>query len=216
MILTIKKFLFNKDNDYESMTSRVGQMRIFLDHILAGRVPNEKFSQDSLLQYCKSLVEGQREGMEGLDLGSWSVSPAPLEIEEDDKNDYHFFPTYIALATLVFCGQKDSRVLALPGYDEVLKKGFTFAVSANLNGFGYNSLFQQIEAVLILGSGACPAYLVDHPDCCPAMLKRLKELGEDFQNRLDSEDTILSFGGDYKKQFTLACKLLDPLLGRTV
>lgn len=212
MILTVIKFLINKDNDYESMTSQVGKMRIFLDHILAGRVPNEKFSQDSLLQYCRSLVEGQREEMEGLDAGSWSVSPFPLEIDEDDKNDYHFFPTHIALATLVYCGKKDSRVLEIPGYDETLKKGFAFAVSADLNGYGFNNLFQQMEAVLILGSGACPQYLKDHPDCCPAMMRRLKELAADFQHRLDSDDTVLSFGGDYKKQFTLACKLLEPLM----
>jgi hypothetical protein len=215
MILTVKKFLINKDNDYESMTSRVGQMRIFLDHILAGRVPNAKFSQDSLLQYCRSLVEGQRDGMEGLDAGSWSVSPSPLEIDEDEKNDYHFFPTHIALATLVYCGEKDSRVLEIPGYDETLKRGFAFAVSADLNGYGFNSLFQQMEAVLILGSGGCPLYLKDNPDCCPAMLSRLKELGADFQQRLDSDDTVLSFGGDYKKQFTLACKLLESLMDKS-
>ncbi|MBF9015492.1 MULTISPECIES: hypothetical protein [unclassified Oceanispirochaeta] len=216
MILTVKKFLTNKDNDYESMTSRVGQMRIFLEHILAGRVPNEKYSQDSLLQYCRSLVEGQRDGMEGLDAGSWSVSPSPLEIAEDDKNDYHFFPTYIALATLVFCGEKDSRVKDIPGYDDALKKGFSFAVSSELNGYGFNSLFQQMEAVLILGSGGCPRYLVSNPDSGPVMISRLKELGNDFQQRLDKDDTILSFGGDYKRQFTLACKLLEPLMEKSV
>lgn len=212
MILTIKKFLTNEDNDYERMTSRVGQMRIFLDHILAGRIPNETFTQDSLLQYCRSLVEGQRDAVEGLEAGSWSVSPAPLEIEEDDRNDYHFFPTYIALATLVYCGEKDPRVKEIPFYDEVLKKGFAFAVSSDLNGYGFNSLFQQMEAVLILGSGLCPAYLKAHPECCPKMLNRLKELGEDFQQHLDQGDTVLPFGGDYKKQFALACQLLEPLM----
>lgn len=213
MILTIKKFQINEDNDYERMTSRVGQMRIFLDHILAGRVPNEKFTQDSLLQYCRSLVEGQRDEMEGLEAGSWSVSPAPLEIAEDDRNDYHFFPTYIALATLVYCGEKDSRVRDIPSYKDVLQKGFAFAVSSDLNGYGFNSLFQQLEAVIILGSGSCPSYLKRHPECCPKMLNRLRELGTEFQNRLDSGDTVLSFGGDYKKQFTLACNLLEPLMG---
>lgn len=212
MILTVKKFLINKDNDYEKMTSRVGQMRIFLDHILAERIPNKTFSQDSLLEYCRSLVEGQRGEMEGLQAGSWSVSPAPGEVAEDDRVDYHFFPSYIALATLVHCGLKDSRVREIPGYEDALKNGFAFAVSSDLNGYGFNSLFQQMEAVLILGSGSCPAYLRSHPDCCPDLLRRLQELHDDFRTRLDSGDTVLSFGGDYRKQFALACKLLEPLM----
>ncbi|MDC7235516.1 MAG: hypothetical protein PQJ58_19965 [Spirochaetales bacterium] len=212
MILTVKKFLINEDNDYERMTSRVGQMRIFLDHILAGRVPNEKFGKDSVLQYCRSLVEGQREAAEGLAAGSWSVSPAPGEVEEEDRIDYHFFPTYIALSTLVYCAAQDPRVSEIPSYHEVLKKGFAFAVSANLDGYGFNSLFQQLEAVLILGSGLCPAYLLEHPDSSPALLARLKELGAEYKERLEKNDTVLAFGGDYKKQFTIACTLLEPLL----
>ena len=211
MILTIKKFIVNKDNDYENMTSRVGQMRIFLDHIIAGNVPNEKYSSDSLLSYCRSLIEGQRGAEEGLEAGSWSVSPAPAEVDEDDRVDYHFFPTYLALSLLVLCGGKDPRVRELPGYEEALKKGFAFAVSRNLEGYGFNSFFQQIEGVLILGSGGCASWLKDHPDVSPEMTDCLKSLAADYKNRLETNDTVLAFGGDYREQLNLACKYMSPL-----
>ena len=209
----MKKFIINKDNDYEKMTSRVGQMKIFLEHILAGRVPNEEYSADSLLGFCRSLVEGQRGGEPGLAEGSWSVCSSPLDIAEDDRMDYHFFPTFIALSLLVGCAGKDPRVRDIPGFDEALKKGFSFAVSENLEGYGFNSFFQQMEAILILGSGACPSWLQSHPECCPPMAQRLGLLGVEYKKRLDKGDTILSFGGDYKIQFQLATKFLAPLMG---
>ncbi|MDC7240319.1 MAG: hypothetical protein PQJ50_08160 [Spirochaetales bacterium] len=211
MILTIKKFIVNKDNDYENMTSRVGQMRIFLDHILAGNVPNENYTADSLLAYCRSLIEGQRGAEEGLHAGSWSVSPAPAEIDEDDRVDYHFFPTYLALSLLVLCGEKDHRVREIPGYEEALAKGFSFAVSRNLEGYGFNSFFQQVEAVLILGSGGCTRWLKDHPESSPEMVSCLKDLAADYSERLDTNKTVLAFGGDYREQLTLACRYMEPL-----
>ncbi|MDA3957390.1 hypothetical protein [Oceanispirochaeta sp.] len=212
MILTIKKFLINKDNDYEKMTSRVGQMKIFLEHILAGRVPNENYSSDSLLSFCHSLVQGQRPAEPGLEEGSWSVSATAADIEDEDRMDYHYFPTFLALSLLISCGSQDSRVKEIPGYEDALKKGFGFAVSENLEGFGFNSFFQQMEAVLIMGSGGCPLWLKAHPDSCPVLVDRLGQLGNEFKSRLDKEDTVLPFGGDYKPQFMLACKLLAPLM----
>ena len=212
MILTIKKFLINKDNDYEKMTSRVGQMKIFLEHILAGRVPNEKFSADALLSFCRSLVEGQRGTEPGLAPGSWSVCSTAEDIDEDDRMDYHFFPTFLALSLLITCSSKDPRVKDIPGFEDSLKKGFDFAVSENLEGYGFNSFFQQMEAALIMGSGGCPGWLKDHPECCPPMAKRLGQLGMEFKERLDQDNTILSFGGDYKVQFQLASQFLAPLM----
>jgi len=211
MILTIKKFTINKDNDYEKMTSKVGQLRIFLEHILSGRVPNDSYSLDDLTGFCRSLIETQRSAVPGLADGSWSVSPAPGEITREDEMDYHFFPTFLALALLVTGGRKDSRIPALPGYEEALKRGFAFAITGNLDGYGFNSLFQQVEAVLILGSGGCISWLADNRNCCPELAVRLKELGDNFRHRLESGHTVLEFGGDYKAQFTLASQFLRPL-----
>ncbi|QEN09295.1 hypothetical protein EXM22_15400 [Oceanispirochaeta crateris] len=212
MILTIKKFFPNKDNDYEKMTSKVGQMKIFLEHILAGRVPNEKYSADSLLSFCRSLVEGQRGSEAGLADGSWSVCSSALDIDEDDRMDYHFFPTFIALSLLISCASRDSRVKTIPGFDDALKRGFSFAISENLEGLGFNSFFQQMEACLIMGSGGCFLWLKEHPDCCPPMAEKLKQLGVEFKKRLSEGETVLPFGGDYKVQFQLACQFLAPLM----
>ena len=213
MILTLKKFFVNKDNDYEEMASRVGAHRIFLENILAGHVPNEEYGTDKLRTYCESLVLGQRIGVQGLKDGSWSVSPAPAEISPEDVMDYHYFPTFIALAVLTYCSQKfPEEIGSIPGLDDALVLGYDFAASSNLEGFGFNSLFQQIESILILGSAGCAGWLKEHPEACPSLVRRLKEIGRDYSKRLDSGDTALSFGGDYKPQFTLAVRFLEPLL----
>ncbi len=213
MILTLKKFFVNKDNDYEEMASRVGAHRIFLENILSGQVPNDEYGPDKLRSYCESLVQGQRTGVEGLEDGSWSVSPDPSEISQEDAMDYHYFPTFIALAILTHCSRKfPEQIGSIPGLEDALVKGFHFAASSNLEGFGFNSLFQQIESILILGSGGCPAWLKEHPEACPSLVERLREIGREYRKRLDSGDTALSFGGDYKPQFTLAVRFLEPLL----
>ena len=212
MILTLKKFFVNKDNDYEDMVSRVGAHRIFLENILAGRAPNEEYGIEKLKVYCQSLIDGQRKGVSGLQDGSWSVSPDPSGVAEEDQVDFHYFPTFIALAALTTCsGKFPEDIGTLPGLDEAIALGYEFAISGNLDGYGFNSLFQQIESILILGSGGCPAWLMDHPDICPAMVKRLREIGEDYKKRLAAGNTAMSFGGDYKTQFALAVKLLGPV-----
>ena len=213
MILTLKKFFVNKDNDYNDMAERVGARRIFMENVIAGRVPNEEYTLDKLVFYCQSLIDGQRRDVPGLPDGSWSISPDPSEISEEDQVDYHYFPTFIALSTLIFSAKKFPREIgALPGLDEALAGGFEFALTGNLEGYAFNSLFQQIESVLILGSGGCPSWLAEHPSVCPALAERLREIGLDYQNRLEKGDTVLSFGGDYKPQFSLAVKFLKPLI----
>ena len=212
MILTLKEFFVNKDNDYEDMASRVGARRIFLENILAGKVPNEKYGIGPLKIYCQSLIDRQRIGVPGLKDGSWSVSPDPLGVAEEDRMDYHYFPTFIALSTLIACSRKfPEEIGSLGGLEDALIKGFRFVAAGNLEGYGFNSLFQQVESILILGSGGCIAWLMEHPNASPELNIRLKELGAEFQNRLDSGDTVLSFGGDYKRQFSLAVKILEPL-----
>ncbi len=214
MILTLKKFFVNKDNDYGNMAERVGARRIFLENVLSGKVPNDEYGVDKLKAYCESLIEGQRMGVPGLEDGSWSVSPDPSGVSEEDKVDFHYFPTYVALSMLLACSKKFPREIgSLPGLEEALHRGFRFAITGNLDGFGFNNLFQQVESILILGSGGCPGWLAENPEVCPALNKRLKELGNEFRARLETGDTVLSFGGDYKTQFTLAVKLLQPLIG---
>ncbi len=211
MILTLKTFAVNKDNDYEKMASRVGQLRIFLNHLLAGDLPNQDYTQKDLAGFCRSLIDAQRGAEEGLTDGSWSVSPAPAELDEDDRIDYHFFPTYLALSLLVSSGSRFPALCQIPGYHEALERGFGFAVSENLQGYGFNSFFQEVEAVLILGAGGCARWLKDHPSCCPALLARLKELKADYQNRLDEERTLVDSGADYRGEYTLACTYLSCL-----
>jgi len=212
MILTLKKFFVNKDNDYGEMTERVGARRIFLDNVLAGKVPNDEYGVEKLLAYCQSLIDGQRKGVSGLEDGSWSVSPDPSEVSEEDLMDYHYFPTFIAIAMLTTCAEKfPEEIGSLPGLEEAILQGYQFALGCNLEGYGYNSLFQQLESILILGSGGCISWLAKHPEACPGMVKRLREIGADYQSLLDKGDTVLSFGGDYKLQYTLAVSYLEPL-----
>lgn len=213
MVLVLKKFKINKDNDYEDLLSTAGRMKIFLENVLSGQVPHDTYKPETLFHYCRSLVEGQRGEEPGLAAGSWSVSPVPEEIGEEDAMDIHYFPTMIALATLVFCGNKYAEVRDIPGYEDSLKRGFGFAISGGLKGIGFNSFFQEMESVLILGSGGCPLWLKEHPEACPALAERLLELGREYALRLEKNDTVLEFGGDYKRQFVLALRLLEPLAG---
>lgn len=214
MTLTVKKFFVNKDNDYEEMASRVGAHRIFLENILAGKVPNEEYSPEKLALYCASFIERQRKGVSGLADGSWSVSPDPSGVSEEDRMDYHYFPTFIALAILTICAEKfPEEIGALPGLEEALAGGYRFALTGNLEGYGFNSLFQQIESVLILGSGGCLKWLAARPEVCPGLNARLAEIAREYRTRLEGGDTALPFGGDYKVQFTLALKFLQPFAG---
>ena len=190
----IKEFKKSKDDDYEHMSSITGAMRIVLKALKNGLIPHEQYSNKDLITFCKSLINSQEPD------GSWPVHRPEDTIPEEDIVDFVFFPTQIACSILTHVKQ-NLKISELKGIEDAIARGLKFSISKNLDGYGYNSAFQRLESLIIFIEGSVPEYLNQDPRICPSLYDRLIELREEIQALVDSGNTKMEYGGDYKEQY---------------
>ena len=203
-MVLIKKFRRSKDDDYENQSAITGSLRLVLKALHQGLIPHEKYTEEQLIKFCKSIIASQEEN------GSWPVHKPGDSVAEEDEVDFIFFPTQICCSILSYVKQ-NFNCLELSGIDEAISRGLKFSVIKNLEGFGYNSMFQRIESVIIFIEGSVPLLLNKDPRICPDCYDKLIELKEEFQNLVDTGNTKMEFGGDYREQYEFVLKGLEGI-----
>ena len=198
-----KKIIKSKDNDYEKMGGAVEAMRNVVRQFRLGNLPSGEFSLEEYKNYAAHLIDIQEED------GTWTVSERPETLAEDEKVEFISYPTFLGLGTLVMAGELFPEE-NFSGIDEALLKGFS---AIKLEGFGEDSLFQIIEMVLILIEAGIPPWLKERRDeeIYNHTAIKLISFRDKLQSRVDGGDTILSFGGDYRRIFELVVAGLEVL-----
>jgi len=201
MLYVLDKFRVCEDMDFENQGAIVGLMKDVVTYLKEDKIPNEKYTIDNLIIYMNSLVELQRE--EDIVKNSWSVSPEPQNTPVDEEVDFHFFPTYLGVAALSLFKQKfPDEYSKISGADKALKNGMKYAVSKKFAGFGFNSDFQRLEAVILLSKGMVAELLIKEPQFCPELLEELKlvlaEVVEAVKNKKIVNEFGVNLGNEYK------------------
>ncbi len=214
-----KEFTFCVSHDVSGEMSRlVAEMKEVLVALDTGEIPNPiNYSAQDLMDYCKSLIKGQRGSLGGKSAhGSWCVAPNN-EMPSDARVDFIHIPTYIAVATL-------SRVLhdfpwiaiQIPGFDSSLKMGLKFCTYRKLQGSGYESIRGIFDAIEILAMGKVPALLEVAPQFSPRLREIFVEVKHLILESLSSEDTQErreSWSGDYSQGYPAALEALSGVPG---
>lgn len=203
-MVLMKEFRKSKDDDYENMSVITGSMRLVLKALQKNLIPHEQYTEKELVSFCKSLISRQE-----ID-GSWRVYKDDVQILEEDMVDFVFFPTQIACSILSHVMQKMSTT-ELSGIEEALSRGLKFAVSQNLEGYGFNMLFQKLESIIIFIEGSVVELLNQDPRICPTCYNKLIEFKEEIQTLLNSGNTKMEYGGDYREQYEFVLKGLDGI-----
>lgn len=205
MLYVLDKFRICRDMDFEHQGAIVGLMKDVVTYLKEDKIPYEKYTMDDLKKYIKTLINLQRS--EDIVKNSWSVAPEPENTPEDEEVDFHFFPTYLAVATLSLFKQKFPELISdIDGFDNALKLGMAYAVSKKFAGFGFNSDFQRLEAAILLSKGKVPELLLTNPALCPPLLEELRSVLSEVTTAVKNKQIInqygINLGNEYKAVLT--------------
>lgn len=204
MILA-RKFTLAKDDDYEHLAAASGRLRILLEAFVEDRLPPE-YGTDQLSAFALSLISHQRPD------GSFASFSNPELLDSDVRSDAHRFVTWAALAFLC----RLQNVLGLEsegveGLDQAIKAALRSPAAADFSfpESGSAEPVQQIEAVLILGSGGVPLRLSSNSGLSPDLKASLDGLKDYFRERIETGNTMLAGGIDYDELFRQALACLE-------
>lgn len=191
------------------ITERMG---LVLRGLHGGEIPNEEMSKEELKDFCKSLVEGQREDISKFE-GSWSVTPIDHHegMPSDARVDFVYMPTYLSIAILTKVMidflevEKD-----ISGYTESLRKGYEFATSRGLKGHGYEAWATLTKTLELFEKGNVLQFLSGNPEFSPEMYKLMEEIKTEVESRLENGNTRSPWGGDMENRL---CEILEKLDG---
>lgn len=203
-MVLLKEFKKSVDDDYEHMSAVTGSLRLVLKALKNGLIPHKSYTEKDLIAMSRSLISNQEAD------GRWSVHRPEDTVSEEDAVDFIFFPTQIACSILSHV-KLNFKDLKLSGIDEALSRGLKFSVSNKLNGFGFNSHFQKLESLIIFIEGSVAELLNSDPRICPSLYDRMIELREEIQGMVDSGNTEMEYGGDYREQYEFILKGLDGI-----
>jgi len=196
----------------DEMLNLVQDMRDVLDALAHKEVPGDEYTIDDLDRYCRSLIAGQRGSLGRTVPDSWSVAEHDDGMPADARVDFVFLPTYIAVATLTRVLVDDPTLAkSIPGLEDGLRRGMSFATHRRLEGHGYDATRGMIDAALIFAEGGVAEFLSDHPDFCPELLKVLRDLKQDLAKRISSGETAGVWGEEYESDFLAVLETLRLL-----
>jgi hypothetical protein len=170
---------------------------------------NNLLHSNSFNFYLNSLIDGQRDKLTGgTKSGSWCVAPDDL-MDSDARIDFIFKPTYLAVATLSIAKINYPLITnSIANYDEKLKNGLQFCTYRNLQGHGYDSIIQMIDAYKILSMGKVPLLLYRNPELSMDLKKVLDDVANTIALKLVNNDAIGAWGEDYSEGFSGAIETM--------
>jgi len=160
------------------------RLRELLDALHDGSVPDKDYSIDELKHFCGSLINGQRgvltdECKGTLMEGSWCIMENSMGMNSEMRVDYAFIPTYLALAILVKVrGSFPGIARGIPGYDNALKRGFSFAWRRRFEGHGYEARAGLEDAMNIFRKGGIFSFIKNEPGFSPEFKTVIDEVIE--------------------------------------
>ncbi|MCB1177639.1 MAG: hypothetical protein KDK36_08690 [Leptospiraceae bacterium] len=205
----IKKFTPFTKIDTTEMSIYVNSMYEVLIAMDKNLIPNEKdYSIKELTNYIKSLIKNQRNDLNNIQDGSWSVAPDTM-MPSDARVDFNFRPTYIAISTLtIFNFRYPDIVNEISNFKKALKSGMLFSTYRGLSGHGYGGTYGMIDAMKILSIGKVPLYLYENPEFSPELNQIVMESIKYIQESLNSGDTKGAWGEDYREDFSSILELI--------
>lgn len=198
--------------DTSAMLRFVGQMEQILNDLSRGLIPNDyDYSSDELVEYARSLVDGQFKIETITRPGNWSILPRrERHVPGEAVIDFIFKPTYIAIATLslikLYLPELSAQV---NGVEKTLKLGMEFISDEGFPGHGYDAEFNYLEAFGILARGHVQKLLQDEPQLCPTLKELLEGMFKGYKDSLMSGNTIGGWDHDFSLEFKEAIGLYE-------
>jgi len=201
------KFEISNEHDVNKMSTLVDVMSEYL--FLLSEDENNLLQNNSLNFYLNSLVDGQRDKLTGgTKSGSWCVAPDDL-MDSDARVDFIFKPTYLAVATLSLAKIDYPLITnSINNYDEKLKNGLKFCTYRNLQGHGYDSIIQMIDAYKILSMGKVPLLLYRYPELSIDLKRVLDDVANTMAYKFENSDAKGVWGEDYSEGFSSALETM--------
>lgn len=151
--------------------------------------------------YLTSLVAGQRFDLSRSKPGSWCVATDDDDMPKDARVDFIWFPSYIAVATMIQASHKMPDVIAhITGFEESLRKGLIFVANTRFSGHGYDEPIERCEAINLLFSAGVFDFIKEKPEFCPPFLAMLKDVKQELLERIAEKKTVVwdrDFTQDY-------------------
>ncbi len=187
----IKKFHITTETRAEFFVDSLykirNEMEEVFNQLVDNNIPNETYTAEDLKNYCKSLVNGQRE-VNGLNGYSWCLTPNIKKMQSDSRFDFINLPSIIATATLMKVRLEYPVISkAIPGFDDALHKGLLFS-SLRMHGHGYEWLSGLVKSFGIFSKSGIFSFLDENPEFCTVAVENLNRY------RVNLLDTLLISG----------------------
>lgn len=186
---------FRKSDDFEKMGALVSGMRNMVIQMSGKGKKPSPVTEEMWRGFIDSLIENVEEAH------YWTVALEEPGLPGDESVEFTQFPTAVALAALALDQAMFPQVLSEAGTLIFQKAASRFS----LEGYGEDSIFQICEILLIFIEGDLPAYLRKSSQA-PELLEQLDQWRDNFSSKIETGDTILPFGGDYKEIYQLILK----------
>jgi len=126
---------------------------------------NDTNNKEEVRELCISYIKGQRNDIEGLKKGSWCVAPNIDGMKGEERADFVYRPTYIAISVLTLIAKKYPDIPdSVENFWEVLKNGYDFASGRNFKGHGYEAESGLRETMKIFKKGGVIDFIKSNPD----------------------------------------------------
>lgn len=156
--------LLSKKPRLDVLQKLLSNMERVFELLVAGEAPGEACSEENLMAYLVSLVEGQRGELEKFMPGSWILAPHG-KIPKNLYEEYVHLPTYLAVGTLSLTLRRlPSFTRDIATLKRSLERGLDFATIQGLAGRGYEWLEWRQRIFTIFERGQVFDLLLERPE----------------------------------------------------
>lgn len=208
----IKEFKYPQPDSVENMQSTLANLHEIFDALTEGRIPNDSnYSSEDLKNFSESVMKTQKKRInQYFPEGSWCLmeNEGAASAPSDAKVYFLDMPSYLLLSFLVYLKNNHSEIVkTLPGINEVIKKGLSFAAARDLHGHGFDSNDDMIRAIKVFHKGGVLQFVSENPNISPEFIKMLLSHLRGMENSIRENNTE-RFYGDYGPEFKEIIEIL--------